>query len=388
MKDTAEEEQEKPKITPANEKIIGVILKGLRAGAAAKDAHKFMLKHLAIFLQNRDKTIREAGQEDLAEFIEYVETRNGRRVKESTSKRYKAIIKTDYRVLHGLKKGEYPGNVRWINIGPIRGRSLSPKDFLTVAEIEAIVKHTTKKRDACLFTLLGETGMRIGEALALKIKDIKFETVAGLETVVISIPDVPGKTKTGARTIRAVSSCFALRNWINEHPDRFDNESQLFPIIQDTASYGLHKAAKAAGIKKKVFLHLFRHSSMFRKKLDRNWTDSQIKVYHGLAEDSTMLATYGKLSSESTDSAVFGTHGIDTNGTNETQGESPIETGIKCEHCGRINPTSLVFCSRCNKKLVVDKSQVLLTRFEKVLPVWEKILNHPKFIEIVEDLGK
>jgi len=225
MKDTAEQEKGKPKIAHANEQIIAVILKGSRAGNAAKKAYKFMLKHLAIFLQNRGKTIREAGQEDLAEFIEYMETRNGRKVKDSTSKRYKAIIKTGYKVLHGLKKGEYPDNVRWINIGPMKGRSLGTKDFLTVAEIEAIVKHTTKKRDACLFTLLGETGMRIGEALALKIKDIKFETVAGLETAIISIPNVPGKTKTGARTIRAVSSCFALRNWINEHPDRFDNES-------------------------------------------------------------------------------------------------------------------------------------------------------------------
>jgi len=127
---------------------------------------------------------------------------------------------------------------------------------------------------------------------------------------------------------------------------------------------------------------------MFRKKQDPNWTDSQIKVYHGLREDSTMLATYGKLSSESTDSAVFGTHGIESNRVNETRGESPIETEIKCEHCGCVNPTSLVFCSGCNKKLVVDKSEGLLTRFEKVLPVWEKILDHPKFSEIVEDLTK
>jgi hypothetical protein len=45
-----------------------------------------MLKHLAAFLQKRGKAIRAAGQEDLAEFLDYMETRHKEKLKDSTSK--------------------------------------------------------------------------------------------------------------------------------------------------------------------------------------------------------------------------------------------------------------------------------------------------------------
>jgi integrase/recombinase XerD len=97
----------------------------------------------------------------------------------------------------------------------------------------------------------------------MKIKNVQFN---GYGAVIIV-----GKRggKTGARRIRLVCSVPHLSNWLEHHPCKGDPEAPL-QVGVGSKNYGrrliyhsiramLRKAARRAGIKKRVNPHIFRH---------------------------------------------------------------------------------------------------------------------------------
>jgi integrase len=277
----------------------------------------------------------------------------------------KASLKQFYK-WHLGNGEEYPECVRWIKLEKIDPSDTVPEDHLTPVEVEAIIHEANSLRDKALISLLYDMGSRIGEMLALRIKHAVFDE----EGAFVNIPNVEGYTKTGARKhIRLFGSLPRLQTWLNEHPQKGDKEAFLFPakklpaptetgqkrgtwtgeygvMIYQSAWGAIKRAAKNAGISKRVYPHLFRHSrstDLAAKDMGQAALESRMGWRHG----SKMAQTYINLTGKQQDEAFRKAEGL------------PIESRIgnraqKCVRCQQQNPGSATFCQYCGMGLTEE----------------------------------
>jgi integrase/recombinase XerD len=126
-----------------------------------------------------------------------------------------------------------------------------PVSYLTEEEIRQLVDACRKERDRLLITLLFQTGVRISEALALTPAAIRnFEGKPAMEIV--------GKGKK----LRMVALPVNLKEKLESYAYRAKIEPRMrfFEINRSRAWQILNEAREAAGIEKRVFPHLLRHS--------------------------------------------------------------------------------------------------------------------------------
>ena len=277
----------------------------------------------------------------------------------------KASLKQFYK-WHLGNSEEYPECVRWIKLEKIDPSDTVPEDHLTPVEVEAIIHEAHSLRDKALISLLYDMGSRIGEMLALRIKHAVFDE----EGAFVNIPNVEGYTKTGARKhIRLFGSLPRLQTWLNEHPRKGDKEAFLFPakklpaptetgqergkwtgeygvMVYQSAWGAIKRAAKKAGISKRVYPHLFRHSrstDLAAKDMGQAALESRMGWKHG----SKMAQTYINLTGKQQDEAFRKAEGL------------PTESGIgnraqKCVRCRQQNPSSATFCQYCGMGLTEE----------------------------------
>jgi len=126
-----------------------------------------------------------------------------------------------------------------------------PVSYLTEEDIRQLTEGCKKERDRLLITLLFQTGLRISEALALTPASIRnFEGKPAMEIV--------GKGKK----LRMVALPVNLREKLESYAyrARIEPRMRFFDINRSRAWQILNEARKAAGIEKRVFPHLLRHS--------------------------------------------------------------------------------------------------------------------------------
>ena len=126
-----------------------------------------------------------------------------------------------------------------------------PVSYLTEEEIKQLVDACKKERDRLLITLLFQTGVRISEALALTPAAIRnFEGKPAMEIV--------GKGKK----LRMVALPVNLKEKLESYAYRVKIEPRMrfFDINRSRAWQILNEAREAAGLEKRVFPHLLRHS--------------------------------------------------------------------------------------------------------------------------------
>ena len=133
----------------------------------------------------------------------------------------------------------------WIN------KANSTVRYLVEEEIEQLCKGCKRERDRLLILLLFQTGLRISEALALTPASIQsFEGRPAIEIV--------GKGKK----LRMVALPQNLRDRLESYAYRakIEPRERFFDINRSRAWQVLNEAKEAAGIEKRVFPHLLRHS--------------------------------------------------------------------------------------------------------------------------------
>ena len=126
-----------------------------------------------------------------------------------------------------------------------------PVSYLTEEEIAQLVAACKKERDRLLITLLFQTGVRISEALALTPASIRnFERKPAMEIV--------GKGKK----LRMVALPTQLKDKLESYAYRakIEPREKFFGINRSRAWQVLNEARRAAGLEKRVFPHLLRHS--------------------------------------------------------------------------------------------------------------------------------
>ena len=126
-----------------------------------------------------------------------------------------------------------------------------PVSYLTEEDIKQLVEACRKERDRLLITLLFQTGVRISEALALTPAAIRsFEGKPAMEII--------GKGKK----LRMVALPVNLKEKLESYAYRAKIEPRMrfFDINRSRAWQILNETREAAGMEKRVFPHLLRHS--------------------------------------------------------------------------------------------------------------------------------
>jgi integrase len=228
---------------------------------------------------------------------------------EITKAKTKLCLKDFFRWLRNAE--EYPDEVRWIKVNTTGSSKKLPTEMLTEDDIMQLIKKSDNSRDSCLVSLLFETGMRAGEILRLKMRDV-ITSQQDISYVMVS-----PEGKTGARRTPFITALPYVITYINEYRRDARPDEPFFVDLfgRDRAmSYeymarSLKVLAKRAKIHKPVNPHAFRHSSATR------WanllTESQMKAYLGWTQSSKMASVYVHLSGKNLDDAIRKANGQD-----------------------------------------------------------------------------
>jgi len=217
-------------------------------------------------------------------------------------------------------------------------------DVLTADEITAIIAAAKTAKYKALVGVLYEGGFRISEVASLKWRDITFtDWGAKIRT--------DGKTGK-LRTVPIITYSSYLAAWRAAYPGDATGDNFVFLTSRgDPVQYrGVLKAitnfVEAAGIKKRVTLHTFRHSRITHALRGGMQETIAKKAFWG-NESTAMIETYSHLVDEDIDDAFAELAGVDLGRTRENEAPEPIQ----CDKCHFVNAPGIQFCGRCGVAL-------------------------------------
>ena len=146
----------------------------------------------------------------------------------------------------------------------------------------------------------------------------------------------------------------------------------------------MKKITRKAGIKKRVYPHLFRHSRATH--LASHLTEAQMKQYFGWVQASKMASVYVHLSGRDVDKALLRLNGIEVE---EDREELKFKPKI-CPRCKAKNSPDAKFCSNCGFCLD-EKTAIQLEELRaKADKLMSELVKNPKvldaLLEAVENL--
>ena len=237
----------------------------------------------------------------------------------------------------------YPECVSWIKRPKSPNGKVMPDSLITQDEIRLLVQNAKNNRDRALFYTLYDSGCRISELLTLRIKDVAFDDYGALLHVT---------GKTGYRQVRIVGNSIAyLRAWKNDHPFRSDPDTVMFCGLSDSIrgrqlTYDdvyaiIRKTTRRAGIKRRIYPHLFRHTRA--TLLASNVPEAPLEAQMGWIHGSRQTRTYVHLSGRDQDKAILKAYGVKVDDDGMINEERPD----KCPRCGSPNAKGSDYCSHC-----------------------------------------
>ena len=157
----------------------------------------------------------------------------------------------------------------------------------------ALLRSRRPRRDACLFALGVNTGLRISELLSIKFSDVFDASGRVRDVLVIEKAHCKGKHRRReiplspvAKTaiIQATEEAFALGR-SNPHASFFSAVSHSGPISRQQAYKIISAALKAAGITKTRGTHTARktYATMLLEKVEVEYRAGRLKVFPLLA---------------------------------------------------------------------------------------------------------
>ncbi|APH38033.1 hypothetical protein BHR79_00085 [Methanohalophilus halophilus] len=262
---------------------------------------------------------------------------------EWTKHDYKIAIRRYFRWYEG--NNEDPEYVKWIRIK--RPKRNMPYELPTESEIMRMIENRKNVRDRAIIATFYDAGGRaaeIGELLIGHVEPDKYGAVLQVDG------------KTGRRRIRVTFCVPYLMEWISIHPFRKNSHAPLWitlagkdvnkPMKHAALSAVLKRAAKRAGIEKRIYLHMLRHARS--TELAKHLTQAQMEKHLGWVNGSNMPATYIHLSGGDVDNAILNMYGI-----KEEKKEPDLKT-ITCPRCKFNNGPTYEYCSQCGAALNIE----------------------------------
>ena len=291
---------------------------------------------------NPKVNLKDATREEMQEALGKLEAKH---YSPETKHHFRITVKLMSKQLFG-EGIYYPKNTAWITNKKTRSK-VTFSDILTEDDIQNMLDSTTNIRDKAIIALLFDSGIRIGEMLSLRKRDVDLEGNPAHVSV---------NGKTGIRTVGILFAAPYLAQYLNTLKMRADD-----PLWRDIGSWSnldkspkanairkmLREVAAKAGIEKRIYPHLFRHSraTLYAKKM----TEQEMKIVFGWSGSSTMAGTYTHLSAKDADNAVLRANGIAV-----PQGGDDLKLKTRqCQRCRYGNAVSAEYCSRCGSVLDV-----------------------------------
>lgn len=311
----------------------------------------------------------EPSDKDLKAYLAKVERRKD--LSDWSKADRRVAVKRFYKWLLGDDE-EYPACVRWVRTTVPNHRRKLPEDLLTREEIEALLDGAIASRDKALIALLADGGLRIGEALDLRVKDFHPDEYGGY----LMVPE----GKTGARRVRLVDSVPHLAAWLRDHPRREEADAPLFlqlgrnrgePLRYAAARKAIRSAAERAGVdKSKVNPHNFRHTRA--TVLARRVPEAPLEAQMGWVPGSSMSKVYVHLSGRDVDEAILRSHGVDVNGDEEEP-----DVPRNCPRCRTSNVPRARFCQGCGMALTGEAADEVDAAGQAVNEELARVLQDP-----------
>jgi len=161
------------------------------------------------------------------------------------------------------------------------GRAFKIVPYLTPEEVKLLALEAKKRRngerDSLLILVLFETGLRISEALSLTPSNIDlFEG-----RPVLRIIGKGEKPRAVACPERLTDN---IRAYANRH--KIEPEHKFFPINRQRAWQILKEVSRKAGLTKRIYPHLLRHSDAIERLRQ---TGNPKALQHHLGHSSTVM---------------------------------------------------------------------------------------------------
>jgi integrase/recombinase XerD len=294
-----------------------------------------------------------------------------------------------------LGKKEIVKQLKKIRVKKSKNGRVKREDLLDKKEIKIIIDSCKHLRDKVLISLLYEANARRGEIIGLKIKDISFDEYGA------EIKIRKGKTEYSERKVPIIDSAPLLKDFINnEHPLKDDEEAFLFLNIFDQGYRGVEgykrlevgntgriisQAAKRAGIKKRVYAHLLRHSRTTHLLLEG--VPAPIVQQMGGWKDIQQLSQrYGHVTSEDARTFLLKQRGIIENGKER---DKALDVKV-CPRCNKQNFASTKYCDGCWLALDIKVAINDRDAEREIKKLFNFALKNPEmnFIEIMETFRK
>ena len=319
------------------------------------------------------KPFSEVTKEDIIGFVGTIEQRD---YSDWTKRDYKVLLKRFYKWFRRCEEG-YPPEVKWIKVKDSFPNRLRKKDLLTVEEIEAIVKAASTLRDKALIWLYFESMRRLGEILNLNIGDVEFDELGARLRV---------DGKMGPDDGRVVFSAPMLANWLEIHPLKDDPDAPLWIALDSrkrhvrrftySAARAMFKeCAKKAGIRKRVWLYLVRHSRI--TPASKVLPHALLCATAGWKQGSRMPQVYIHLAGEDLDDAHRILNGIKAEARPDSGNAVPVE----CRRCSTQNVPGSRFCARCGYPLSMEAAIQVDDARKKADMLMSELVKRPEILE-------
>lgn len=177
-----------------------------------------------------------------------------------------------------------------IRIRNVHGYKL-PEELLSQDDLVSLLTEARSLHDTAFLISLYESGCRIGELLSLQRKHVRFDSQGAVLIV---------DGKTGMRRLRVIEAAPVLDEWISCRSLKPDQA--IFPNTYRAYQKRLQVLTARAGIEKRVYPHLFRHSRA--TFLAGYLTEAQLCAYMGWTIGSAMPRIYVHLAGHDLDAAL------------------------------------------------------------------------------------
>ncbi|OIO27756.1 hypothetical protein COU39_01125 [Candidatus Micrarchaeota archaeon CG10_big_fil_rev_8_21_14_0_10_60_32] len=362
-------------VEPANKELVRKFVntwlaKGYTKSRAVKLV--YCLRKLARILA---KPFAEASRDDLIALVGKLEDE---KLAESTKYDLKVVLKTFYRFLKGGEDEQTPREVAWLKPRMKSKKHKLPEELLTEKEVLEMAQAASNSRDKALVLTLYESGCRIGELLSLRVKNVQFDDYGAVLRVT---------GKTGDRRVRIISAAPVLAAWLENYdgskdPEAFlwpprsnNNHDTYYPAVHASICKTLEKLAAKAGIRKRIYPHLFRHSRA--TALAGKLTEAQMKEYFGWTQSSGMASVYVHLSGRDVDNALLELQGF---GKPIQKQEEQMKV-VFCKRCREKNSPSSKYCARCGTP--TDDSLVSTSDCKQQNNLMNALLQDPEVKELM-----
>jgi len=323
----------------------------------------------------------DATKEDLVRLVAKIEQK---KASPWTKVDYKKMLKVLYKWLRGSEVA--PPEVKWIKCSKNVPSKIMKKDLLTGEEANAIVEKANDIQDKALFSVMFDSGRRLGEILGLRIMDVEFDALGAKLRV---------EGKVGEDIVRICGSQPRLSLWLDNHPDRSNPDSPIWVTTQEEKvrqmSYScarnrLAQAVERAGIRKRVWFYLFRHSRI--TAASTKLTYSEMCHVFGWKQGSDMPQFYVHLSGDDRDEAFLKMNGLES--MNDGHSET-VYVPIICPRCKRNNSPDSKYCNACglafDLKYATELDQRKEDMKEKIDTLSDELAKSPEIVDrLVEAL--